>query len=341
MKHFAAIPLFLSFLLVPPGDSQKKGPSARVETVLGSVDPATLGVVLPHEHILVDFIGAEKVSRDRYNPEDVIQVALPHLKALKEKGCDTLVECTPAYIGRDPKLLARLSRLTGLTLLTNTGYYGAASDKFLPRHAFEETADQLCARWARESRQGIEGSGIKPGFLKIGVDSGSLSPVDRKLVIAAARCHLKTGLPICVHTGNGEAALDIIETLKKERVSPGAYIWVHAQNERDRSIHLKAAKEGVWLEFDGVSKRSLGQHVQAGLDLIRAGYLERLLFSHDAGWYHVGEERGGNYRGYTELFEVFLPALRAKGITDSQIKNLTVKNPARAFTIGIKRLGTD
>ena len=75
-------------------------------------------------------------------------------------------------------LLRRLSRASKLHILTNTGYYGAANDKFLPPHAFTESADQLAARWIREAREGIDGTGIKPAFMKIGVDAGPLSDVD-------------------------------------------------------------------------------------------------------------------------------------------------------------------
>jgi phosphotriesterase-related protein len=134
-----------------------------------------------------------------------------------------------------------LSEESGLRLVTNTGYYGAADDRFVPAHAYAETADQLAARWIAEAREGIEGTGIRPGFLKIGVDRGTLSAIDRKLIVAAARCHRATGLTIAVHTGDGAAALDILATLKAERVAPSAYVWVHAQNEKDRALHVRAA----------------------------------------------------------------------------------------------------
>ncbi len=311
----------------------KTAAPAIVQTVLGPKDASHLGMVLPHEHVLVDFIGADKVSRDRYKADEAFAAALPFLKAFHEKGGRTLIECTPAYIGRDPALLKRLSEASGVAILTNTGYYGAAGDKFVPAHAHKETADELAARWTKESAEGIEGTGIKPGFLKIGVDAGPLAGVDRKLITAAARCHLRTGLAIAVHTGDGEAALGIIEVLKEEKVSPEAYIWVHAQNEKDRAKHLKAAEAGAWVEFDGLSEGSLDGHVQAALDLIERGHLGRLLFSHDAGWYHVGEPGGGKYRGYTFIFDAFLPALKKKGITEEQIRTLTVENPAKAFAI--------
>jgi phosphotriesterase-related protein len=103
-------------------------------------------MTLVHEHVLVDFVGADKVGRHRYDADEAFRVILPHLAALKQRGCRTLVECTPAYLGRDPVLLRRLSEKSGLYILTNTGYYGAANDKFVPAHAYEESAAQLAAR---------------------------------------------------------------------------------------------------------------------------------------------------------------------------------------------------
>ena len=72
--------------------------------------------------------GAAVASRSRYDAEEVFKTALPHLLDVQKRGCRTLVECTPAYLGRDPQLLARLSEASGLQILTNAGYYGAAKE---------------------------------------------------------------------------------------------------------------------------------------------------------------------------------------------------------------------
>jgi phosphotriesterase-related protein len=165
-----------------PISGQQIKAGGRIMTVLGPIDGAGMGVTLPHEHVLVDFIGAEQVSPSRYVPEEVVKSALPHLKSIRELGCRTFVDCTPAYIGRDPLILRRLASETGLNILTNTGYYGAANDKYVPRHAYSETAEQLAHRWAGEWREGIAQTGVKPGFIKIGVDSGPLSEIDKKIV---------------------------------------------------------------------------------------------------------------------------------------------------------------
>jgi len=302
-----------------------------VLTVKGPVAAADLGTTLVHEHVLVDFVGADKVSRQRYDADEAFRTVLPHLLAVKERGARALVECTPAWLGRDPMLLRRLSEASGLHIVTNTGYYGAAHDKYVPAHAFEENAERLAERWTAEWRDGIDGTSIRPGFIKTGVDSGPLSPVDRKLIVAAALCHRQTGLRIHCHTGDGRAAMDILSVLGAQRVSPSAYVWVHAQNEKDRALHLRAAAAGAWIELDGVAEESLDAHVGAAVDLARKGHLKRVLVSQDAGWYRVGEPAGGRFRPYTFLFDGFVPALRRAGLADADVRTLLVDNPARAL----------
>jgi predicted metal-dependent phosphotriesterase family hydrolase len=306
-------------------------PARRVVTVRGPVDAGALGTTLVHEHVLVDFVGADKVSPRRYDADEAFRAALPHLAALKERGARTLVECTPAWLGRDPRLLVRLSEASGLHIVTNTGYYGAAQDKYVPAHAYQESAEKLAARWAAEARDGIEATGVRPGFLKTGVDAGPLSDIDRKLIRAAARCHLKSGLRIHCHTGDGVAALDILSVLEEQRVPAAAFVWVHAQNEKDHGTHARAARAGAWIELDGVSEESAERHVAAVMDLRRAGHIGKVLLSQDAGWYRVGEPGGGLFRGYTFLFDGFLPALRRAGLEEAEVRTLLVENPARVL----------
>jgi phosphotriesterase-related protein len=304
-----------------------------IQTVRGPISADEMGATLVHEHVLVDFAGAERVSRSRYDADEAFRTILPHLRDLQGRGCRTLLECTPAYLGRDPLLLRRLSEASGLNVVTNTGYYGAANDSAVPRHAYAESARQLAARWTAEHRDGIEGTGVRPGFVKTGVDAGPLSDIDRKLVEAAALCHLETGLVLAVHTGDGTAALEVVAVLKRLGVSPEAYVWVHAQNEKDPATRSWAAQQGTWVELDGVGATGLEAHVEAVVDLFRRDRLDRVLVSQDAGWYHVGEPGGGRYRPYTFLFDTFVPALRARGLGEADVRRLLVDNPARAFAI--------
>jgi len=305
-------------------------------TVTGQISAGELGTTLPHEHVLVDFIGADLVSPDRYDPDNVITVVFPHLQRLRELGCRTLVECTPAYLGRDPLLLRRLADRSGLQILTNTGYYGASNGKFLPAHAREETPDQLAARWIGEWRNGIDGTGIRPGFIKIGMDAGPLTEASRKLIRAAARTHKESGLTVAAHTGDGTAALEQLRILQTEGVAPEAWIWVHAQTEQNTDLHVQAAKQGAWVEFDGISPDSLDRHVELVQNMQRHDLLRRVLISHDAGWYSVGEPGGGTFRPYDTLWTQFLPRLQAAGFHEREIHQLTAANPAAAFAIRVR-----
>jgi predicted metal-dependent phosphotriesterase family hydrolase len=310
-----------------------RGRSGRVRTVDGEIAAKRLGVTLIHEHILVDFAGADQIAPGRYNRQHVIDAALPKLMEAYQSGCRTFVDCTPAWLGRDPLLLRELSRRTGMHIVTNTGYYGANKDRHLPKHAFDEGPEQLAARWIMEAEKGIDGTRIRPGFVKLGVDAGRLSDIDRKLIAAGAICHLKTGLRLHVHTGLGSGAMDILDELRRRGVHPSAYVWVHAQNEPDRTLHIEAAKAGAWIEFDGVNAGTLDAHLAGVRELAAAGFLGRLLVSQDSGWYRVGEPAGGAFNGYTFLFDGFLPALRAEGFSEQQIRTLVVDNPARALTL--------
>jgi phosphotriesterase-related protein len=305
-------------------------------TVSGPIAPEQMGTTLPHEHVLVDFAGAEVVTPDRYDREEVFATVLPYLQRARALGVETLVEATPAYLGRDPLLLRRLSDASRVRILVSTGYYGAREDQHLPHHAFTDSADSLAARWIREWTSGIDGTGIRPGFIKIGVDTGPLSEVDRKLIQAAARTHLRTGLTIASHTGPAAGAMEQLAVLEEEGVDPSAWIWVHAQAEADSTFHVRAAKSGAWVSFDGLAPGEVERHVARVAFMRAEGLLRRVLVSHDAGWYHVGAPGGGAFRPYETLFTDFLPALRAQGFTDDEIHQLIVVNPAQALTVRVR-----
>jgi phosphotriesterase-related protein len=315
----------------PDGTAKPLPRTGSIETVTGPVAADRLGVTLMHEHVLVDFIGAAHVSPSRYDATAAFRAVLPHLQEVRRLGCRTLVECTPAYLGRDPRLLRRLSEASEIYILTNTGYYGAANDKHLPAHAFSETAEQLAGRWIRESERGIDDTGIKPAFMKIGVDQSPLSVVDATLVRAAALTHRETGLPIASHTGSGAAALEQLDLIERAGVPASAFIWVHAQSERDVTFHARAARRGAWVEFDGVSPASVTRHVELVTRMKEQGLLGRVLLSHDAGWYRVGEPGGGQFRPYDTLFTTFIPALKAAGFADAEVQQLMVAHPREAL----------
>ncbi len=307
--------------------------AGRVQTVSGTLPSSKMGTTLPHEHVMVDFIGAEQTSPFRYEVEEVIAKALPHLQRIKSLGCRTLVECTPAYLGRDPLLLKMLSERSGLKIITNTGFYSAVQGKYLPSWVAERSAKELAELWIAEYEKGIDGSGVRPGFIKTSVDETPLKDYNKKVLEAAAITHRATGLTIACHCGAGSAAPEALEVVRSNGVAGDAFIWVHAQNALSKDDYLEVAERRAWIELDGLSHDSADDHLDRVIYLREKGILSRVLLSHDAGWYNVGEEGGGTYRGHDFLFTDFIRSLRSSGFTSGEIRQLTQRNPAAAFTV--------
>lgn len=325
----------------------KSSPGDYIMTVNGKESPGKLGITLEHEHILVDFIGADSTGYFRWNRDSVIKKALPAVLEAKKNGVKTIIECTPAWLGRDPQLLKSLSRETAVNFLTNTGYYGANKNKYIPVTFYEIDARELADLWISEFENGIEDTGIKPGFIKIAVDpADSLSDEHRKIITAAAFTHLKTGLVIASHTGPDNPAFAQLEILKRMEVDPSAFIWVHAQRGTLEG-NISAAREGTWISLDNIRKRpdsepgspgSLEWYADRIVKLKNEGLLSKVLISHDSGWYDPAKPGGGTFNGFTDIFEAFLPLLRAKGLSDKDIDQLLVKNPREAFVVKIRKL---
>ncbi|MBL9166633.1 MAG: hypothetical protein JNN07_02690 [Verrucomicrobiales bacterium] len=321
--------------LVPHAAALDK-PEPFVQTVTGPIPAAKLGRTLVHEHVMCDFVGAGQTGRHRWDVDTVVKRMLPYLRELRDRGFTGFVDCSPAFIGRDPRVLKQLAEATGLHLITNTGYYGGANDKFVPPHAYDESADQLAGRWTAEWERGIEDTGVKPGFLKIGVDevkgdSVRLSEIDEKLVRAAAITSGRTGLSVTCHTGGGPAGLAATRLFAEQGGMPSRFVVAHSDSH-GLSFNQQIAELGAWVSFDAVSRRPLEQHLKLVAALLEK-HAGRLLLSQDNGWYNVGQEDGGEVRGFTYLNDTLLPALRAAGVAQAAIDRLTIQNPAQVLGI--------
>ncbi|NHF60374.1 phosphotriesterase [Flavobacteriaceae bacterium TP-CH-4] len=319
---------------------------AQVMTVNGAIDPEEMGLTLIHEHIMVDWIGADSTGYHRWDKKEIVERALPYLEELKKYGATSFLDCTPAYLGRDPYVLKDLAKRTGLHILTNTGYYGFGNNKYVPKSAMKASPEDIAAIWIEEFRDGIDGSGVRPGFMKISVENEkTLSEMHTKLVKAAALTHLATGMTIVSHTGGDGPAMAQLKVLKDMGVSPKAFVWTHAQNGT-MTGYLQAANQGAWISLDNINDRptnkpdspgSISWFVKTLLELKDNGILNHILISHDAGWYDVGEKNGGNYRGYTDLFTKLIPQLKENGFTQVDLDVLLKQNPKRAYAIKIRR----
>lgn len=319
---------------------------AYLMTVNGRVPAASISGVLAHEHVFTNFAGASQVR----NPDSISSKALalvePFIQSLKKSNVNLLVECTPEYIGRNAILLKKISERTGILILTNTGYYAAVDRKYLPDHVYSETTEQLAKRWQDEFRLGISGTGIRPGFIKLGVGTGALDSIESKLLQAAIIVSKRTGLTIAVHTGDYAAALSEYQLLTSAGHSSSKWIWVHAQNASQEQ-RITMAKKGAWISLDGVSSTRLQEYVEAIVSFKKHHLLHRLLVSHDDGWSVVKNGtydalelfNNGNKTPFSTIFTELIPALRQQGFTDSELDQLFKKNPVSCFSLQATKSG--
>lgn len=317
----------------------RSGDRSFVMTVRGKLAAHELGVTLTHEHALASFQPWKEwvVSPRPYDRDEVIRRVLPHLQCIAAAGCRSFVDATAVGLGRDAVLLRKLSEASGLNIVTATGNYAAFEERFLPDYVRTDTVDALAARWVREFTDGIDGTDIRPGFIKLGFNGGPLSDVETKLIRAAAKAHRATGLPIGAHTGPAMSAYQQLSELDAAQLHPSAWIWIHAQNEPDPAKYRDAARRGAWISLDGVGPDSLALHVERVVGLRDAGLLRRVLVSQDAGWYSVGESDGGTFRPYDTIFAKFIPALIERGFSGDEVDEIFVRNPASAFAVRVPR----
>jgi phosphotriesterase-related protein len=322
---------FLITIFFSCTNSEVKKDNAFFNSVTGSFPIDSLGLTLIHEHMLVDFIGADSVNSDRWNRDSVVQKVLPYLLEVRKYGVKTILDCTPSFLAKDPLLLKELSEKSGIQILTNTGYYGAVGGKYLPEHAYSESAEELSLRWIDEFENGIDGTGIKPGFIKISVnEADTLSEIDQRLVKAAGLTNQKTGLSIASHTGTWKTAVQEVRILKDMGVDPSEFVWVHAQAEKDFSNYEEAAKLGVWISLDGIGW-AIDPYVERLLFAKEKEFIDQILISHDAGWYDPAKPSGGDFQPFANIFEKLIPKLNSKGFTQKDWDLLLIKNPKRAF----------
>lgn len=300
-----------------------------IMTVTGPIYPAEMGLCLSHEHILTDLRPPREQTVD-YSPEMVAKRMLPLLLAVKRQGVKAIVECTPMYIGRDPAILKELSEKSGLYIITNTGLY---KQPFLPESAYTSNAPELAAAWIKEYEDGIV-DGIRPGFIKTAVPETGLDAVNETVIRAAAITCRETGLTIGTHTCTHLAASQVVNILKQERVPLDRWTFIHAQAEQDPETLLQYARQGAYISLDGLHADSAERHLHAMNLLLRHGFSDRILLSHDSGWYTPGKANGGDVNGYTYLLDGFMPYAQQNGVAQDILLRILTDNVRSAFTIG-------
>jgi phosphotriesterase-related protein len=307
----------------------------KIMTVKGPVSARSLGLILPHEHLFTDLRGPFVPEYGKADPDRVAQVTRPYLDAAYQAGVTALVECSTVGVGRNIQVLRRLAEITPVHIIAPTGVYRQA---YIPNDLLEIDEISLSDLWVRDLRVGMDGTPVMAGFIKIAMSDDGPTPLEVRNLRAAARASRQTGAVVASHTIGGDLARREMDILEEAGQNLDRFIWVHANAEPELRYHKQAASRGAYVEFDSIGAPWQDEEalVRMVLAMIEAGYIDRILLSHDAGWYDPSNPDGkpeGGWRGFTDLVERFLPALIARGVTREQVRRMVEENPVRAFSM--------
>jgi phosphotriesterase-related protein len=303
---------------------------AKLMTTLGEKTLEDLSFILPHEHLFVDLGDIAAENYKRADSADVLNVMIPEIEKAKRAGVSALVECTPVGVGRRVDMIKALSQATHFPVVVPTGIY---REPWIPAWAIEATQGKLESWMIAELMTGIENTGVPAGFIKLSAGDDGITDPETKILRAAASAGRMTNATIGSHTIRGRVVLRQLEIVEEEGYTPERFIWIHTQAESDFGLHLEVARRGAWLEFDAIGSEAFSDEyfIERILTLSEAGFAEQILLSHDRGWYDPSKPKGGAQLPYTYLSETFLPKLRAAGVDDVMIDQLTRVNPFGAF----------
>ncbi len=317
-----------------------------VETVLGPVQTSQLGQTLMHEHIFVRSEPAYMSFPHLWDEERWVAEAVARLQEAAAEGVRTLVDLTVMGLGRDVRLVQRIARqVPQLNIIVATGIY-IYSDDEMPRAFRALNADQLAELFVRDIRQGIQGTEVKAAIIKCVTDEPGVTPQVEKVLRAAARAHLQTGVPISTHTHSWtRRGLDQQRIFKEEGVDLSRVVIGHSGDTDDYEYLVQLMENGSYIGMDrfGIYPVPAASHfptfekrVEVVAELCRRGYAERMVLSHDASvyidWFPADLLRMAQPRWhYCHIHREVLPALRERGVTERQIEQMLVENPRRIF----------
>lgn len=301
---------------------------SKLITTQGPLDPDDVEMILPHEHI---FVGMETDRPPaQTDVKDVVALMAPEIEKAKDVGVTALVACTPVGVGRYVAAVKAVSEETDFPLVVPTGIY---REPWIPDWA--QAAEEAAIRdWMQdELQEEIEDSGVQAAWIKLSAGDEDMTEIEAKILRAAGRAGRETNACIGSHTIAGRVVTDQLEVLEEVGYPLDRFIWIHAQNEEDFDINVELARRGVWIEYDAIGSASFDDdffidRIQRMLD---AGLGDRLLLSHDRGWYDPSKPDGGTPRPFTYISETFLPKLRDAGVDEETVHKMTVENPFRAF----------
>lgn len=324
----------------------------KIQTVLGPIDSNQMGFTLPHEHLLCDLsVMAPKPFRFLLGSFKKLDVdkAISEAQLFKQVGGGTIVDTTPSANGMSGEnvhlKLAKVSQSTGVNIICGTSYY---TDGIWTTEQRNKSVQEIADEYISNIENGYGDTGIKPGIIgEVGV-SWPIAESERKSLKAAAIASKKTGLSISIHSGFNEASpKEIVTLLLDEGVQADKIILGHMVTafapDRRKDI-LEFASLGTFFAFDQFSISKIffkmikrpyywtsEDCVEVIKFLVEEGFGEQILISCDMSTQGMCAYKGG--LGYTYIPKTIVSMMREKGMSDEQIKMITVNNPAKAFSI--------
>jgi phosphotriesterase-related protein len=315
-----------------------------VNTVLGPLETTKIGFALMHDHVLGASAGIAQVYPELLGA-DYKERILKGLIAAKHAGINTVVDADTFDLGRSVKILAEVSKLSGVNIICCSGWYVQ-----LPPFLGSFTADQFAQLFAREVREGIEGTDIKAGILKSASDFGGVTPDNEVILRGVARAHVMTGAPIMLHSyAPDQIGRQQIAILKEEGVNLKRVKIDHLPDTTDIEYIAWVAEQGCYLGMDrlpGIHVPSLVRvspegRVRTIKALIDAGYASRILLGHDTflvstffdNLPEVAKNKlaWDNPYGFLYIHKYVLPKLRELGVSEKVINGICVDNPRNFF----------
>ena len=321
-----------------------------IQTVTGQIDPGQLGKTLPHEHLMVGHPGWQgDRTLARYNRAACVEKGLQMADKLQQFGVQSLVNATTNDYGRDPEIMKEISEKSGLNIVCCSGYYNEAEGGaryFNTLSQFMDGVELIYELIKTEVTEGVDGTGIKPGILKVATKQDVITEYEQMFFKAVARVSREENLPIFTHTDHACLGPEQADLLIAEGADPKRIMIGHCCTSTDLSYLVNILDKGVYIGFDrfgieGILGTPLDTHrIACLLGLLEIGYTDRIMLSQDwiNYWYarpvidQIIHKILPNW-GPTHLFEDIIPRLIAAGVSDDQISTMTVDNP-RKFLSG-------
>jgi len=297
-------------------------------TTLGPLTRDRLGAILPHEHVYVDLRTPQTPGYAGGAADDVVRLMAPEIERIKALGITALVECTTGGVGRRADFDLAVSRATNFPIVVPTGNY---REPWIPDWVRTASEAELEAWMLRELTVRFDEADYRAGWIKLSAGDDGITPLEAKILRAATRAAIATGAVIGSHTIKGRVVMDQLDIIAAEGGDVSRFISIHSQAEPDFALNLAVADRGAWIEYDNIGWVDDEVLLPRVLGMLEAGRGAQMLLSHDMGWYDPAKPRGGTPKPYTHLSEVFLPKLRAAGVNDATIVQLTHNNPFEAF----------